>query len=425
MSQQMQKKSLINLITMNVYWLGLSFMWNSIHPIVLPAVLLHIVPETKKNTYLGLLTFVGLVIAMVIQPISGAISDRLRSPIGRRRPLAILGTSLDLVFIALLAWSGNLFVIILGYVGLQLTSNIAHGPMQALIPDMVPDEQLGLASGLKNLLDMAGLIIASLAAGALLMPEDRYPVLIMVVVMVLLIICSLVTFIFSRESTSMREDGDNAKFSLKQIFSIDLKTNSSYFWLILSRFLFLVGIYGVQTFAQYYIRDVFQVINPVKATGDLMASLALSLVICSLLGGWITDRIGARKVIYLASVIAAVGAFLLIFASNLLMLTLYAAVLGAGIGLYLSSNWALASRLAPRAEAGMYLGLTNLATAGASALSKLGGIPIDIINNAYPGKFYGYSGLFFLGGLFSIISMLLLKNIKERPIQKTNHKRIA
>jgi len=409
----MKKNSLINLITMNVYWLGLSFMWNTIHPIVLPAVLLHLVPETQKNTYLGLLTFAGLVIAMMIQPISGAISDQWQSPIGRRRPLAILGTSFDLVFLALLAWSGNLLVVFWGYVGLQLTSNFAHGPMQALIPDMVPDEQLGLASGLKNLLDMAGLIIASLAAGALLSPQDRYPVVIMVVVMVVLIICSLVTFVGIKENPSLTGKKDKVRMSLKKLFDFDLKANTSYYWLIVSRFLFLVGIYGIQTFAQYYIRDVMRAANPVKATGDLMASLAVSLVICSLVGGWLTDRIGARKVIYLASAITAVGSMLLVFASDLVLLTAYGGVLGAGIGLYLSSNWALASRLAPRSEAGKYLGLTNLATAGASAASKLGGIPIDVINNAYPGKHYGYSSLFVMGGLFSLVSMLMLKYIKE------------
>ena len=156
-----------------------------------------------------------------------------------------------------------------------------------------------------------------------------------------------------------------------------------------------------------------QVANPVQVTGDLMASLALSLVICSLIGGWLTDRIGARKVIDTASVISAIGAFLLVFASDLMMLTIYAGIFGAGIGLYLSSNWALASRLAPQSEAGKFLGLTNLATAGASAISKLVGIPIDSINNAYPGYYYGYSVLFIIGGIFPLISMLILKLIKD------------
>jgi len=409
----MKKNSLLSLIIINVYWLGLSFMWNSIHPIVLPAVLLHIVPETQKNTYLGLLTFFGLIIAMIVQPISGSISDNWQSRIGRRRPLAIIGTLLDLLFLGLLAWSGNLLVIVIGYVGLQFASNIAHGPMQGLIPDLVQKEKLGLASGLKNLLDMAGLIVASLAAGALLSPSDRYPVLIMVIVMIFLIVCSLITFIFSKEHPSKNQTNGKSSFSVRNVFKVDLKTNSSFAWFILSRFLFLVGVYGIQTFAQYYIRDVMQAANPVQATGDLMASLALSLVICSLIGGWLTDRIGARKVIDTASVISAIGAFLLVFASDLMMLTIYAGIFGAGIGLYLSSNWALASRLAPQSEAGKFLGLTNLATAGASAISKLVGIPIDSINNAYPGYYYGYSVLFIIGGIFPLISMLILKLIKD------------
>ena len=410
----MKKAKLHTLITMNVYWLGLSFMWNSIHPIILPSVLLHIVPEQLKNTYLGILTFCGLVLAMIIQPISGAASDGWRSRWGRRRPLVLVGTGLDFIFLSLLAWSGNLFIVILGYVGLQITSNIAHGPMQGLIPDLVSNEQLGLASGLKNLLDMAGLIVASLVAGSLLSPDDRYPTMIMVVVMGILLISAAVTFFCVKEEPTSDNSRNGNKIHIKQVFQIDLKANTSYFWLIVSRFIFLVGIYGIQTFAQYYIRDVMLAANPVKATGDLMASLAIALVICSLVGGWLTDKIGARLVIYFASLISAIGAFLLVIAKDIPSLTCFAGILGAGIGLYLSSNWALASQLAPREEAGKFLGLTNLATAGASAVSKLGGIPIDVANNAFPGHYYGYTGLFALGGFFALLSMLLLRKVKEK-----------
>ena len=413
----MKRIKLRALITMNVYWLGLSFMWNSIHPIVLPSVLLHIVPENLKNTYLGLLTFCGLVLAMVIQPISGAASDGWRSRWGRRRPLALVGTGLDFIFLLLLAWSGNLVVVIIGYVGLQITSNIAHGPMQGLLPDLVPGKQLGLASGLKNLLDMIGLIVASLVAGSLLSPNDRYPTVIMGVVMGILLISAAVTFFSVKEEPTSEFKRNGNEIHLKQVFKIDLKSNTSYFWLIVSRFIFLAGLYGIQTFAQYYIKDVMQAANPVKATGDLMASLAIALVICSLIGGWLTDKIGARLVIYAASIVSAIGAFLLVVARDIPSLTSFAGILGAGIGLYLSSSWALASRLAPKEEAGKFLGLTNLATAGASAISKLGGIPIDLANNAFPDHYYGYSGLFILGGIFALLSMLLLHKVNENGLK--------
>jgi len=71
----LKKLNLSQLLVLNTYWIGLSFMWSALHPIVLPAVILNYVPDEKKNTYLGLLTFAGLIIAMVVQPISGALSD--------------------------------------------------------------------------------------------------------------------------------------------------------------------------------------------------------------------------------------------------------------------------------------------------------------------------------------------------------------
>ena len=115
----MKKVRTLDLFTINTYWFGLSTMWNSLHVIILPAVLLNFVPETHKNTYLGLLTFVGLIIAMIVQPISGSISDRWQSRWGRRRPLITLGTALDFIFLAILGWAGGLIWLAIGYIGLR------------------------------------------------------------------------------------------------------------------------------------------------------------------------------------------------------------------------------------------------------------------------------------------------------------------
>jgi MFS family permease len=406
------KISIARLAGMSAYTLGLSFMWNSLHPIVLPAVLLHLVPLEAKNSYLGGLTFLGMLLAMFIQPISGAASDHWRSRWGRRRPLALLGTLLDFVFLGLLAWSKNIWVLLLGYVGLQITSNTAQGPLQALVPDRVPREQLGRASGVKNLLDMGGVIIASVAAGRLLSPQDRYPTTVMLVVMGVLGLSAAITLLSAREESSL--DGkENRHIQIREVFRPDLHSNRNYAWLIGSRFVFLMGVYGVQAFAQYYIQDVMRAANPVKATGDLMTALALMLVVAAPLGGWLADKIGARCVVKLASLVSAAGCFLLLLAHDLDGLVLFAGVLGAGIGLYLSSNWALASRLAPKTQAGKFLGLTNLATAGASAFSRLLGFPVDWLNNARPGAYAGYSALFVLGGVGALLSLILLARVRE------------
>src|SRR5512141_1850683 len=160
--------SLPQMLVLNAYWVGLSFMWNSLHPIILPAVLLNYVPDAQKNTYLGLLTFVGLFIAMIIQPVSGALSDGWVSRFGRRRPLIVIGTLFDFVFLLVLAYGGGLLWLFVGYIGLQLSSNVAHGPLQGLLPDRVPRNQVGVASSLTTFTAMLSLIIASLLAGRML-----------------------------------------------------------------------------------------------------------------------------------------------------------------------------------------------------------------------------------------------------------------
>lgn len=409
--------SLWQLLALNAYWVGLSFMWNTIHPIVLPAIMLNFVPENQKNTYLGLLTFVGLVIAMIIQPVSGAISDGWKSRLGRRRPLMILGTLIDFLFLALLAWAGGLTWVFVGYIGLQFSSNIAHGPAQGLLPDRVPKEQIGAASGLKIFMDMLTMAIATLTAGMLLNPQTRDPAPVLSIVMGLLFLSLLVTVLFTPEQPTGAEEGKAARQTawsdLSAQFKIDFRQNAPYWWLIAQRFVFLLGIYGIQQFAQYYIKDVLQVANPQRDTGILLASITGALLVLSVIGGWLADRFGAKRILYVAGAFTAIGCVLLLLGRDILTLGLYGSVLGMGMGLFLTANWALANKLAPGEEAGKYLGLTNIATAGAGALARLSGPVLDALNNLRPGLWLGYTVLFLFGSLCALLSLPLLTKVRE------------
>ena len=409
----MKKLNLAQLFVLNTYWIGLSFMWNAIHPILLPAVLLNYVPDAKKNTYLGLLTFVGLIIAMIVQPVSGALSDGWKSRFGRRRPLAVIGTLFDFVFLSILAWAGGLTWLFIGYVGLQFSSNIAHGPMQGLLPDRVPQEQLGVASSLKTFMDMLSLILASLLAGRLLDPVTRDPTPIMLVVMGLLAVAAAITIFGVREEPSLvrAEPVEAGEGGFLDQFRINFRENPAYWWLVAERLLFLIGIYGVQTFAQYYLQDVLRVPDPPKATGDLLAALSVTLVLFVLAGGWLTDKYGAKPVLAAGTFISGAGMFLMVFAADMRGLLILGSLFGGGVGLFLTSNWALANSLAPEKEAGKYLGFTNLATAGSAAIARLEGPALDGLNAAWPGAWIGYKGLFIFGALCIFLSVFLLQKI--------------
>lgn len=406
----MKKLNLSQLLILNAYWVGLSFMWNALHPIILPAVLLNYVPDERKNTYLGLLTFLGLIIAMIVQPVSGALSDGWKSRLGRRRPLAILGTLFDFVFLSILAWAGGFVWLFIGYIGLQFSSNIAHGPMQGLMPDRVPKTQLGTASSLKTFMDMLSLILASLLAGRMLDPVTRDPTAIMLVLIGLLAVSAAITIFGVREEPAQTSERTNLKAVLSQ-FKIKFSDHREYWWLIVERLLFLIGIYGVQAFAQYFLQDVIQVPDPPRQTGDLLAVLSVAIVILVLIGGWLTDRYGAKKILYAATALAGVGIFLMLFATDMRDVLIFGTILGSGIGLFLTANWALANTLAPGEEAGKYLGLTNLATAGSAALARLEGPALDWLNAAWPGAWLGYKGLFLFGAVTIFLSALILRKI--------------
>ena len=92
-------------------------------------------------------------------------------------------------------------------------------------------------------------------------------------------------------------------------------------------------------------------------------------------------------------------------------LLLMGSVIGVGMGLFLTANWALANQLAPSNEAGKYLGLTNIATAGAGALGRLWGPVLDALYNARAGDWLGYKAMFIFGTICALLSIFLLVRI--------------
>jgi MFS family permease len=259
-------------------------------------------------------------------------------------------------------------------------------------------------------MDMLSLILASLLAGRLLDPVTRDPTRIMFLVMGLLAVSAAITFFGVREEPT--DTHTRAHWNgLWQQFHFDFRENSSYWWLIAERLLFLIGIYGVQAFAQYYLQDVLRVPDPPRQTGDLLAALTVTMVILVLVSGWLTDTYGARRTLAIGTLVSAGGMLLMLFATDMRGLLMFGSILGAGIGLFLTSNWALANSLAPGAETGKYLGLTNLATAGSAALARLEGPALDGLNAAWPGAWIGYKALFIFGAVCMLLSVLLLRNI--------------
>jgi MFS family permease len=221
--------------------------------------------------------------------------------------------------------------------------------------------------------------------------------------------------IFGVRETKDQEDAAEQSAITPIISSLDLHHHRDFWRLIVARLFFLTGVYGIQTFAQYFIRDTLAVPDPVKLTGDLLATIVLTLIGFSILAGYLCDRYGRKPLHVAAGLLIIIGSLAMILASTANNILIFGSVIGAGIGLFLSANWAMANDLAPLGQAGKFLGLTNLATAGAGALSRLAGPGIDALNAIRPGAFWGYDGLFIGAAFVALASLLVLMRVPEVP----------
>jgi MFS family permease len=112
-----------------------------------------------------------------------------------------------------------------------------------------------------------------------------------------------------------------------------------------------------------------------------------------------------------SALVAAAGTYLLLLAKDIPMVLVAGSIIGIGAGTFLATNWALGTDLAPAEEAGRYLGISNLAGAGAGIVGAgIGGPMADFFNAVQPGL--GYSVVFALYGVLFVLSALTLLKVK-------------
>ena len=273
----------VDYVKITIFGFALTAMWSSLHTIVLPLRLLDFVPESSKNSYLGYLTFTGLVVAMLVQPIVGASSDRSGYAWGRRRPYILAGVAAALLFLPGIGlWSSYALVFVF-YCLLQVATNTAQGPYQGFIPDLVPADRRGRASGVKSLLELlGGISVARLAAYFM----DRYSPgveghwlwLTLGTLALVLLAGTLATVLTVREQPGTGGPRTPLLPSLVQSFQIGARREPGYVWFLVSRA--LMGIPGVilQTFALYYLADVIGVASPAASAANLLIAVGAGLV---------------------------------------------------------------------------------------------------------------------------------------------------
>lgn len=337
---------------LSAFWFGNFFMWQPLTTVVIQNQIDAVVPKANQGTAIGLAVSVGGLFAMTIPPIVGAISDRLSTPIGRRRPIMIGATLLTLPGLLVLATANNYAQIVIGYALVQFFFNAAGAAFAGIIPDVVPAQDFGRASGfLATMVQLgsgAGLFANTLFAGA---HQDRWIYLAFAVVMVLTLI-----------PTSLAAKGEGAQ-SLPPRQRMPLQAaiheffrpmlGGDFAWVIFTRFFVSAGITAVAYYLNNFFRDVVGASDPGTFTSEWFLVVLLVAIPFGLAGGYISDRMKRRKIFVFASggfqaFVALV--FIAFFPKSLPIVFGLGAAYGIGYGLYYAVDWALACDTLPSRE---------------------------------------------------------------------------
>jgi len=405
----------IDYIKITIFGFALSALWSSLHMIIMPLRLLDFVPEALKNTYLDLLILTGAILAIAVQPIAGAISDRSGFSWGRRRPYILLGSILILLLLPGIGFFGSYAAIFIIYCLLQVSSNTAQGPYQGFIPDLVPAGRRGLASGVRGLLNIVG----GVALIRLIAPfMDRYFTgegsswlwLALGVPAIVLLGAMLATLLTVKERPGTGSPQLPLLPTLYKSFKIDVKAHPD-FILFLGCCFFIFMAWGtLLAHALYYLMDVVGVTSPAEVTGDLLIVVGICMLAVVYPAGRLSDRVGRKLIAVSSGLLGALGIAALFFSQSYTHIMLSGGLLGICGGAWMSTQWALATDLVGKGEEARYLGLVNMSVAGAGASSRLIGPVIDFFNAYSPNL--GYQVMLLVCFICLVVGSLLLMKIK-------------
>jgi MFS family permease len=349
----------------------------------------------------GFIMTLDNIFALFLIPFVSALSDRTRTPLGRRMPWILATLPPGAVLFALIPFAGlrSLPLLVAALFFLNIFKQAARGPVVALMPDTIPGEYRSEANGIINTMGGLAAITGAIGLSKLMDVSVTLPIigntarkLPFLISGVLVIAAAALLFFRVKEKTAPAEDAlktekpAGLRESSARVFR---EKGRSALYLLFGVFFWFFGYQGILPFLTMYTRDVIGVSEGMAGLSPGM--FALSYALCAIPSGFIAHRIGRRKTIRAALCGMAALCLLLFFHGPLtaaagfspgqVLVSFWAALFLMGIFwvAVTTNSFPMLWQMARRENIGIYTGLYYTFSQAAAILSPpVTGFLIDL-----------------------------------------------
>ncbi|HXD81570.1 MAG TPA: MFS transporter [Candidatus Acidoferrum sp.] len=399
---------------LSAFWFGSNFLWIPLTTVLIQSQVDAVVSKGSQNGAIGFAIGIGGFLAMTVPPLVGAWSDRLNTRFGRRRPIMVAGTLLTIPGLILLMTAGNYPQIVVGYAIVQFFFNAAGAAYAGIIPDVVPAQQFGKASGF--LATMTQLGIGGGLGVSSLMGSTRAIYLVFIAV----ILITLVPTIWAARNEGLAPIAPHPRRSLAEAISEFLRPlhEGDFAWVVFTRLMISAGITAVLYNLHNFFRDVVLTpgTNPDAFTSNWLLVVVVTALPFGFFGGLLSDRWHRRKAfVYLSGGAQAFVAivFIAFYPTAIPFVFGLGVAYGVGYGLYFAVDWALACDTLPdKSQSAKDMGLFHIAlTMPQAVIPFFGGPLIDYLNGPHGNS--GYRIVFSSAVVFLFVGTVLVSRIKS------------
>jgi len=370
--------------------------------------------QAHKADYLGIVLGVGAFVSIFSNAIGGALSDRTTSRFGRRRPWLLLCALLTAATLALVANAPTIYVLVIGWGLYQLVANGVLAALVAIVPDRVPERQRGSVSAFVGLALPLAQVVGAILIGIVV--TDIHAGYYLLIGELLVIMALFVTIL--PDTPLPKAYVQRFKFgAFVKSFWIDPRKYPDFGWVWITRFLVIFGYSAGTSLLLFYLHDAVGLrtaatkAGPPLLTGVVLVQLVAVglLVVSSIVGGILSDRLKRRKVfVMFSTALIALALLSLGFFVTWPFVLAAAAVLGFGFGAYLAVDIALVTQVLPSAhDRGKDMGIFNIANALPQAFAPIAAAAfLDNFN-------HNYAAVFIFAAVVTLLGALLVQPIRS------------